>query len=655
MRPVRGSAKMVGPGCLEFATMGREMPFSSKIRYRFDNIMARGTPAMIGLLAAFATVLIMFGGLLMVVCAPTGAFGLSGVRSAAWASFMHLLNPGDVESDKGSAAFITMTIVITIGGILIMSALVGVICAGIDSKLDQVRKGRSVVVEHGHTVVLGWSEQIFTIISELTEANRSERRGCIAILAPRDKVEMEDAVRERLGRTGNTRIVVRSGSPVDPADLALVQPRDAKSVIVLPPCEDDADAQVIKVLLALTHQLRGAKARHHGSGPTVVAPIADRHNLAAARLAGGGNACLIDTGDFISRIMVQTCLQSGLSVVYSELMDFAGDEIYIKEQPELVGRTYGEALPAYRTSAVMGLLTAARQVLLNPPADRLIERGDQVIVITEDDQTVVLDSGPPHVDESTISLARRRPTTAKSLLMLGWNTRATPMVEQLDQYVPPGSRLKVVSDHPAASFDIALLKDRVGRLELDLKDADPTRRDTLEAIDLTGYDHIIVMCPGDLDPQHADSRILVTLLHVRDISARDSHAFTLVTELSDDRNRVLVQVMHPDDFIISEKLSTLRMTQVSENRHLEGVYNDLFDPEGSEIYLKSADEYVLPGVPVDFYTVVEAARRRGETAIGYRLLVDARTPPMHGITLNPDKTRPVTFTSGDSVIVLAEN
>ena len=55
-----------------------------------------------------------------------------------------------------------------------------------------------------------------------------------------------------------------------------------------------------------------------------------------------------------------------------------------------------------------------------------------------------------------------------------------------------------------------------------------------------------------------------------------------------------------------------------------GCFAELIDPEGSELYLKPADEYVEPGVPLNFYTVVEAARRRGEVAVGYR----TRSKPM---------------------------
>ena len=96
------------------------------------------------------------------------------------------------------------------------------------------------------------------------------------------------------------------------------------------------------------------------------------------------------------------------------------------------------------------------------------------------------------------------------------------------------------------------------------------------------------------------------------------------------------------------------MTQLAENPELGGVFDDIFDAEGSEIYLKDVAAYVKPGVAVDFYTVVEAARRCGETAIGYRAMRDAHDPSAaYGVRINPRKSERVTFAPGDRVIVFA--
>ena len=148
-------------------------------------------------------------------------------------------------------------------------------------RLAELRKGRSTVVEREHTVILGWSQQIHTVISEIVEANANQPRRSIVVLAERDKVEMEDEIRARVGSTGKTKLVCRSGSPMDIDDLRIVSPATARSIVVLAPEGDEPDADVIKTILAITNDPERRAEPYH-----VVAEIRDRTNLEVARMVG---------------------------------------------------------------------------------------------------------------------------------------------------------------------------------------------------------------------------------------------------------------------------------------------------------------------------------------------------------------------------------
>ncbi len=88
-------------------------------------------------------------------------------------------------------------LLVTIAGIFVVSTLIGILSSGIEGKLDELRKGRSQVLETDHTVILNWSPSIFDIISELTIANVSRKKPRIVIMANRDKVEMKTRLRPR--------------------------------------------------------------------------------------------------------------------------------------------------------------------------------------------------------------------------------------------------------------------------------------------------------------------------------------------------------------------------------------------------------------------------------------------------------------------------
>jgi voltage-gated potassium channel Kch len=360
--------------------------------------------------------------------------------------------------------------------------------------------------------------------------------------------------------------------------------------------------------------------------------------------------------DLIARIIAQTCRQSGVSSVYEQLLDFAGDEIYFSEVPDhMVGETYGDSLLRFDTCTVIGV--AGRSgVVLDPPQDRVLEEGDRLIVIAADEASVLHAHAPVGVvKEETILPAPERVRPPERTLVLEWNRRASRIIAELDHYVAPGSSVSVVAPAEPAPASVAALRESLEHQTVGFRVADATDRDHLEAICAEGYDHVIVLSTDDIDPQLADARTLMTLLHLRELGARHGYGFSITSEMVDLRNRDLAQVTRADDFIVSDRISSLILSQLAEDADLKAVFDDLFDSEGAEVYLHCAAEYVESGAPTTYATVVEAARRRGETAIGYRdnrLADDVAS--RFGVVLNPPKTRDLVLTEEDRVIVIAD-
>jgi ion channel POLLUX/CASTOR len=623
--------------------------FREKLRYRFDNTMSRGAPALIGLLGIASAVLVLVFGFIGYLARPLPEGKDWGFGKTVWMALLRAMDPGTVAGDEGSVWWIFPMFAVTIGGIFIVAALVGVITTGLEAKLDDLRKGRSQVVERGHTVLLGWSEQLFTIISELAAAKESERRPCVAILADRDKVEMQDEIRARLGSLGKLRVVCRTGSPTEPADLDLVNPQTAASVLVLTPEVEDPDSDVIKTLLALSSR------RWEGEPPHVVAAIRQAQNLPPARLAGGEHASVVDVDDISARLVVQSCRQSGLSIVVTDLLDFGGDEIYLQPEPALVGAYYGLALFAYETATLIGLRRRGR-VQLNPRPDTRIEPGDDLILLAEDDSTIRLAPSPmrPGAPRMIVRPVRRT-VRPERLLVIGWNARGVKIVKELDNYVAQGSRLQVAAAQPDVEPQVKALAADLHNLHTAYQICEPTDRGSLEILGIGDFDQVIVLADDTVEPDKADSQTLVTLLHLRDMGTRRNKRFSIVSEMNDERNQRLAHITNADDFVVGSKLISLLLTQLSENKHLSAVFNQLFQAEGAEIYLRPAEEYVAVGQWIDFATLIEAARARGETAIGYRVIEFAQQAPSYGVRLNPAKTERFTLAPGDRVIVLAED
>src|SRR5262249_31337226 len=145
------------------------------------------------------------------------------------------------------------------GGVFIVSALIGVLNQGFGSTIERLRRGRSVVMEKDHTVILGWTPKIHTLLRELALARANQQKATVVIRADRDKVERDAEVAPTIRRT-HLRVVTRTGNPMTTADLALVSLEASKAVVALAPeTHDNGDAMaphesdtvVLKELLAI--------------------------------------------------------------------------------------------------------------------------------------------------------------------------------------------------------------------------------------------------------------------------------------------------------------------------------------------------------------------------------------------------------------------
>jgi ion channel POLLUX/CASTOR len=643
VRTAKAMAASKGPG-VKVATE-KKSGLGDRLRYMFDNSMGRGTPALIAWLT-LATLLLTF-----VFAVITTVFRLrsedttgDGFLKELFYTLLHALDPGYIGGDVGSWGFLLTMLVLTIGGLFIVSALIGVIANGIDTKLADLRRGRSIVLEQDHTVILGWSESIFTIISELTRANESRTDPVVVILADRDKVDMEDELEVKVPERRGTRVVVRSGSPMDIDDLRLTSHETARSVIVLAPeGSDDPDSEVIKALLALTHA-------DDEEGPRIVAEIQEPMNLEAAALVGTGRTTLLDIRETVAKLVVQTSRQSGAAAVYTELFDYEGDEFYFFEDHGLDGSTYAEAQLAFESATVVGFVDGG-ETRLNPPADTVIAAGNPLIVVVEDDSALA-DQSRSRVEPDLARLGEQHGSDAlpTQALLIGWNDRAPIVVRELDRYAAPGSTLTVVTTYGDPELP------QFQNLAVTVEKAQSTSRAVLDRHVTADLDQIIVLCyDRDLDVQTADSRTLISLLHVRDILSRVGSDVPVVSEMLDDRNRVLASVADVDDVVVSGEIVSLVVTQLSEDGRLEAVFKELLGASGSEIYLRPASWYVQPGEDVTWATVVAGASRRNETAIGLksrRLAVDGQK---FGVVVNPPKSERYPISADDAVVVLAED
>ncbi len=615
--------------------------FGERLRYWFDSVMAKGTVSLMGLLALASAAFIL------AVTAVVVAFRLYPTRlpdgftsldpeEILWGSLVRVLSSGSFREDEGWG-FRAAMLVVTIAGLILVASLIGIVSSAFDRRLVELRKGRSRVLESGHTVILGWSSKVVPIVSELQLAQRGGHHSAIVVLSPRDKVAVEDELRARIDRQRGTSIIVRSGDPMDPTDLAMVSPEAARSIIVLSPdAAAEPDIEVIKTVLALSRIVRGVD---------IIGELRSTLNLEAARLAASESVRWIIGDELIGRLTLHSVRHDGISVVSRDLLDFEGDEFYLVPRPELADVPYGEAQRRFDLATLVGFMREGR-VHLNPVGNVTLHATDELVLVAPNERSLHSVPAVP-IDAGRIDISDARRESPGRTLVLGQHAGMRSLVTSLHSYFPAGSTAHVVSSEPFESIESI---DQVT-----FQQADTTSRTVLDALDVPSYDHVVVVPYKDSLSMHsADARTLVTLLHLRDIRTRNDAHFAVVTEMLDDRNGEIADADSADDVIVSDLLVSRMLAQVSRTPRLVDVFDQLFGHAGSETHLRPVEQYVSIASPVHVSTLIEAASRRGETFMGYRVLARSHQSPDFGVVINPLTSSLVTLAPGDRLIVLAD-
>lgn len=635
--------------------MNRFAQYRNWIRYRSDNALSRGIGIVliwVGLLLLTAIVAIS------IIIWVTGSGPNdqdTDLFEAVWITLTRSLDPGTFGADVG-LRFRTATLVVTLIGLLVLATLIGLVSNAIDRKIDDLRRGRSLVLERGHTLILGSSQKLTIVIKEIIEANLSVKKHSIVILSSQDKVELEELIRREVEYLGSCRIVVRRGETSSLHDLTQVSPLNAKSIIILAPESAWADAEVVKTSLAVLQVRQGQDEI------PVIIEVANEHTASALTQALPKSFAPVITNEVISKVAAHTSRMSGLGAVYQDLMGFQGNEFYFTEVPEsFVGIEFALAANCVAEGILTGIKDKSGVISLSPPTNQILVASDKLIILAEDDSQIQFVDFVRETQKPTVAAPLLEEIQRESLLVLGWNNTAPWVLREIDRRVAPGSRL-VIMAHPlvadlANEFLIDGLVNQASSLTLGDTTSFP---EIYRILENSEFHHILVL--GSMRFQTAiesDASTLLTLMHVRNaldaMSVDPDRMPNVVAELHQEDAVDLASIARPDDFIVSQRLVSLLIAQLSENPELKELFDGLLDPFGSDIVLRPATEILPPG-RYSMKEITVLAQARGVVALGWQLeadqvIDDAYLPGR--IRLNPPKNQTVQLGSHSRLILLA--
>ncbi|KAL6638531.1 hypothetical protein ACP70R_023642 [Stipagrostis hirtigluma subsp. patula] len=683
-----------------------EVPINKRLAYRVDIFLSLHPYAKPLVLLVATLLLIALGGLAL--------YGVTddSLSDCLWLSWTFVADSGNHANAAGFGPKL-VSVSISIGGMLVFAMMLGLVTDSISEKFDSLRKGRSEVIEQNHTLILGWSDKLGSLLNQIAIANESLGGGTIVVMAERDKEEMEADIAKMEFDLKGTAVICRSGSPLILADLKKVSVSKARAIVVLAEegNADQSDARALRTVLSLTGVKEGLRGH-------IVVELSDLDNEVLVKLVGGDLVETVVAHDVIGRLMIQCARQPGLAQIWEDILGFENCEFYIKRWPTLDGMRFEDVLISFPDAVPCGIKMASYggKIILNPDDCYVLQEGDEVIVIAEDDDTyapaplpkvkeaVYIDIVHPERKPQKILLCGWRrdiddmivvrrgylpkdfvvPKSPERILFCGWRRDIEDMIMVLDAFLAPGSELWMFNDVPEIDRERKLIDGGLefGRLEnitLVHREGNAVIRRHLESLPLESFDSILILADESVEDSaiQADSRSLATLLLIRDIQAKRlpyreamvshvprgtfsegswigemqqaSDKSVIISEILDPRTKNLLSMSKISDYVLSNELVSMALAMVAEDRQINDVLEELFAEQGNEMQIRSSDLYLREEEELNFFEVILRARQRKEIVIGYRLEGAERA------IINPtDKVLRRRWSPKDVFVVIAE-
>ena len=606
----------------------KEKPsLKKRFNYWFDNRMKKGSLGFIRILIIASVLLaVLVAGLIILL-----GFNEEGEKASVfWDSIATVINAWMPSFEDGSPGYIILMAVVAIAGVLFTSVLIGIITSAIEEKIDNLKRGNSLVLESDHIVVLGFYPGEYTLLRQLILAASGDP-ACVVIAEDMEREEMEQNIAENLDVPKNFRIVCRTADITDPASLEKCSIETCKTIIVSP----TDDMRTIKAVLAASTLL----AEKGVPEISVNAIISKNEYRFPPSIAEANNISTFQTNSIFAKMIAHSCTQTGLSETFREVFNFDGSEFYLITLKEAAGITFEELMLRTGGAVPVGLYRNGK-VILNPKADLLINEDDRILVFSEEDDSAVLGAAPEE-DIHDIPVAPAKDEESTGTVIIGHNETLPIILKELPENVSSVylTGLKTTDEEQEEIELIAGSRD----LSLNYIDGDPHSEKIMLKLAKMA-EHIVILNDHDKDPEEADMEAIFLLMNLRDIRKRFGLSFNITMEMQREHNQKLIGRGDHTDFLVASSMSSLILAQLAESPELIGVFREILSNEGNELYLKKVSKMKLEGE----YSVRKL--RYIMLKNGYILLgiLDAEKYSRYNLPIEEK----VTLTGDDNLIVL---
>ena len=603
-------------------------------KYHLENFIARKSNFVYFLLViSIISALLMLG--------VKGVFGMNDDKpffDQWWDSLTNIINIGSGDNfNERLVNFLYWAL-----GVAFSGTIIAFLAAKVSNFITNLNKGKSTIIDANHYVIIGWNANIFNIFAEIQTANLNQSKPTILCFNGLDNLEMRAMIDLEISKFKKIRVLTRSGDVYNIADLARTNAKNAKSVIIL----DDT----VKKNFNIETTLLAVKKNIPNNNIPIVVQFSNEDNIATLSDLMSNQLYPISKNKLISNVTSQAVRNKHISSVVLDFLDYDGDEVYFFKAGVFVGLTFKQVMLNLQSEMLIGVLTNNNKVVLNPDKNYIIQNEDQLIIIAEDDENILKLHDKPYLSELLNVIAIKPRTESfeepKSILVLGWSKLGQQIFDKTIQFLGAGSKVSFLyrKDFVTTIPNTENYSHEVSLIETNTNDQE------LLSNCLIANDFDIVLILGYDDYYSADvsdTYSMMKNLAVKKILENKKTSFStrIILQLNDGSKKDLISTNQESEFIVSDLLSALLITQLADNPKLWYVFEELFSNEGLKININHSDAYdPIKKEEISVEDLLVLALKKDETLIGY--------VENNQCYLNPNKSKIINDITKTELIVI---
>ena len=562
---------------------------TSKVKFYIDDMLSRGSNTLILWLGAISLMAVTAAAALAWIfkLGPQESFG-----GLFWDLMMRAVTPWEIEASMGSLPYLLVLLGITLFGIFVLSILISLLSAIIDARVQDVTRGSQPFPFDNHIVILGWSPRLTAIIEELVIANESKKLLRILILSAKPSDELASLIETSFNDLKTTKLYFRSRDLCTESSFENANLRSARQILVLGDTSEQIDGNRLKIYLSIRRHLATSDISET-QWPEIIVNVDSKDESDIINVSSAGKAVTVNVSDIPARLIVETVIQPNLPDIYEEILSFDGNEIYITNTMAELGLSampFATAWSALNQSVPIGFWTHDNRLEISPRANAIVGANDRLIVISEDDSTVVANAVSPadHSAASNKAILKQldaNNTVARRVLLIGMSTNHQFIFDRL---VHTGTGVKQLTvclpdNEVGKSMKRDLARRKATKVKFIMAKTDGPadlarlKPDTFDAIIVS---HTALPQTGGTDIQTIKSiQILRSLLADK---LADVH---LIAEMLEGKNRDILAYEMDSDFVVSEKIGSKVFAQYIENPALRHIVDKLICSQSHHIKL----------------------------------------------------------------------